>query len=135
MFWFIEYINGNTISEQSINFNYVDKERVKRFYFKNKNGDVYGINMEKLTFFINNQEIDIKIKGESPKLLQYKTASMSITSNVHKISSWNLGVETYLNNEIHKYVMNIKVDGEIYIVATKQNLISGKVEEKRVPLH
>lgn len=113
MKWIIEYLNGNSISEDEINFQFVDKNNVRFLYFLDQNGDKYGLDFFNLLFFHNHKTYDFKIKGQF-ELSQFKSANISWGEIVNQnITSWNVGIE----NDDESYIMSITSNREVYLLA------------------
>lgn len=135
MIWVIEYNDGSIITENQTNFQHVDKQNVKYLYFLDQSfNNVYGINLEKMQFFVNNKTFDFKIKGTHAKLIQHKTASIHFGTELNHISSWNLGVEIISSQYMEKYMMSININNEVFLTAIRKELKSGKVDEKQIRL-
>lgn len=116
MKWIIEYTDGKSISENEVNFKYVDKENIGLFYFLDHNGDKYGIDLKNLTFFNNNKIYDFMIRGQF-EVVQFKSANVSWGEVMKEnITSWNLGIQ----NENESYVMSITPNREIHLLAKKR---------------
>jgi hypothetical protein len=133
MKWIVEYINGTSISEDEINFAFIEKQNIKQIYFID-GSDIYGLNAVNKKFFINNIEYDFKIIKSPDKFIQYKTAQTIVNHNLSEILSWNLGFEIYTNNMIEKYVMSIAKNKEVFFIATRQDLKSQNIDERKIRL-
>lgn len=138
MKWIIELTDGRVMSEDDLNFAMINQfDNVRRFYF-NDGQSLYGVNVINGRFFIDDNEFDFKVKKRPERLIQYKSASIALTTDKrieNKIKSWNIGYEVYINQTIERYIMSINETKRVYLIASKYDLtLNRKIDEKRIHL-
>lgn len=117
MKWIIEYIDGKSISEDEVNFKFINKDNVRLLYFLDNEDNKYGVNLLNLTFFSNRKIYDFKITGQY-EITQFKSANVSWGETlVQNITSWNLGVK----NDNESYILSITPNKEVYMLASKDS--------------
>lgn len=136
MKWIIEFINGNQIVEDKINFKLIEKNNFKKIYFFDGKNQ-YGF-YSNGKFFINNQTFDFKIKIADYELIpfQNKTGMLLFNQNNQKndIFSWNIGYKLKNNEKIYEYKMIILKNKEIYFEALEFNLNNEIINNKKIKL-
>lgn len=134
MRWKIVYRDGMELIEGDIHFLQADKKNIKFILFLDDNGNHYGVDIDGFLFFINNKKFDFNIKGDVKSFLQYKSASIDLTTNQNKIKSWNVGIEILNDENEERYILSIKKGGNVYLQASKRNLYSDTTQEKMLLL-
>ena len=61
MYWVVEYVNGKSISENDIQYKYIEKNNIKNLYYICDNDLYIGVNLIDGIFFINKNKYDFKI--------------------------------------------------------------------------
>lgn len=112
--WEVETQQGLLLIEGVNEFPKED-QNLKRVYFADKI-KCYGINND-LTFFINHETIDLKLKQNVINFFQYKTAKQNLCTNENS-TAYNIGVMTEDNQYTYKYTMCIETSG-VCIIAEK----------------
>jgi len=106
-----------------------DTKNIKSFYFTD--GEIYCGVKDNLHFFINHQEIDLKLNQKILKFFQYKEVAVGLTQDYEDIV-YNIGIDTEDNKYTYKYTMQIDTE-TIYLLAQKFDE-GNQIEQKRIQL-
>lgn len=133
MFWIVEYLNGNSVSENEVSFKDIDVNNIKNFYLLGKD-NIIGFDGQTGIFFINKMKFDFKTGNGPFKPIQFKTGVTTFDFNGEigqKVVARNVGYSNVSNNYVCKYILNV-YDDSIYLNAIKCDINGKQINSKKI---